>query len=160
MFFFLSCVCFVFVRVCLFVLGKGWPFCSRLWCIAVSLSLPIGYLSQMWYLIYRSLIFAPLLTLLSNSLDQRLLIRLLCIIFFVYWERIFQSYLVDVSNITFFSTMENSHTVGNIKISTYPHFFTVSLGVGNVSSTPASDLQSHPHDLLRLFGTCTYCNGG
>ena len=36
---FLSCVCYAFVRVCLFVtcghlLGKG----SRLWCLTVSLS--------------------------------------------------------------------------------------------------------------------------
>ena len=42
--FFLSCVCFAFVRVCLLVpcghlLGKGWPLGSRLWCITVSLSL-------------------------------------------------------------------------------------------------------------------------
>ena len=42
--FFLSCVCYAFVRVCLFVpcghlLGKGWPLGSRLWCISVSLSL-------------------------------------------------------------------------------------------------------------------------
>ena len=40
--------------------------------------------------------------------------------------------------------MENSHTDGNIKISTYPHFFTVSLGVGNVNSTPTSNRQLHP----------------
>ena len=38
--FFLSCVCYGFVRVCLFVLyghllGKGWPLGSRLWCITV-----------------------------------------------------------------------------------------------------------------------------
>ena len=40
---FLSCVCYVFVCVCLFVpcghlLGKGWPLGSRLWCLTVSLS--------------------------------------------------------------------------------------------------------------------------
>ena len=57
-FFFLSCVCYVFVRVCLYVLcghllGKGWPLGSSLWCLAVSLSLT-------W--LYRFLIFAPLLT--------------------------------------------------------------------------------------------------
>ena len=44
MFFVLSCVCYVFVRVCLYVLfgdllGKGWPLGSRLWCLTVSLSL-------------------------------------------------------------------------------------------------------------------------
>ena len=43
-FFFLSCVCYAFVRVCLFVpcghlLGKGWPLGSRLWCLTVCLSL-------------------------------------------------------------------------------------------------------------------------
>ena len=44
----LSCVCYAFVRVCLFVpcghlLGKGWPLGSRLWCITVSLSLSHWY---------------------------------------------------------------------------------------------------------------------
>ena len=42
--FFLSCVCYVFVRICLYVLcghllGKSWPPGSRLWCLTVSLSL-------------------------------------------------------------------------------------------------------------------------
>ena len=42
--FFLSCVCYAFVRVCLYVprghlLGKGWPLGSRLWCLTVSLLL-------------------------------------------------------------------------------------------------------------------------
>ena len=42
--FFLSCVCYAFVRVCLYVhcghlLGKGRPLGSRLWCLTVSLSL-------------------------------------------------------------------------------------------------------------------------
>ena len=46
--FFLSCVCYAFVRVCLFVpyghlLGKGWPLGSRLWCLTVSLSLSHWY---------------------------------------------------------------------------------------------------------------------
>ena len=46
--FFLSCVCYAFVRVCLYMpcghlLGKGWPLGSRLWCLTVSLSLPIGF---------------------------------------------------------------------------------------------------------------------
>ena len=46
--FFLSCVCYVFVRVCLIVLcghllGKGWPLDSRLWCLTVSLSLSHWY---------------------------------------------------------------------------------------------------------------------
>ena len=41
---FLSCVCYTFVRVCLYVrcghlLGKGWHLGSRLWCLPVSLSL-------------------------------------------------------------------------------------------------------------------------
>ena len=45
---FLSCVCYVFVRVCLYVfcghlLGKGWPLGSRLWCLTVSFSLSHWY---------------------------------------------------------------------------------------------------------------------
>ena len=44
----LSCVCYVFVRVCLYVfcghlLGKGWLLGSRLWCLNVSLSLSHWY---------------------------------------------------------------------------------------------------------------------
>ena len=46
--FFLYCVCYAFVRVCLFVpcghlLGKGWPLGCRLLCLTVSLSLSHGY---------------------------------------------------------------------------------------------------------------------
>ena len=46
--FFLSCVCYTFVRVCLFVpcghlMGKGQPFGSRFWCLAVSLLLSHWY---------------------------------------------------------------------------------------------------------------------
>ena len=46
--FLLACVCYVFVRVCLYVLcghllGKGWPLGSRLWCLTLSLSLSHWY---------------------------------------------------------------------------------------------------------------------
>ena len=46
--FFLSCVCWAFVCVCLYVpcghlLGKSWPLGSRLWCLAVSLALSHWY---------------------------------------------------------------------------------------------------------------------
>ena len=46
--FFLSCVCYAFVWVCLFVpcghlLRKGWPFGSNLCCLIVSLSLSHWY---------------------------------------------------------------------------------------------------------------------
>ena len=49
--FFLSCVCYVFVRVCLYVLcgqllGKGWPLGSSLWCLTVNLSLSHWYLGS------------------------------------------------------------------------------------------------------------------
>ena len=42
--FVLSCVCYVFVRVCSYVLcghllGKGWSLGPRFWCLTVSLSL-------------------------------------------------------------------------------------------------------------------------
>ena len=54
--FVLSCVCYVFVRVCLYVLcghllGKGWPLGSRLWCLLWVCHFPIGILGQVWYLI-------------------------------------------------------------------------------------------------------------
>ena len=54
--FVLSCVCYVFVRVCLYVLcghllGKGWPLDSRLWCLLWVCHFPIGILGQVWYLI-------------------------------------------------------------------------------------------------------------
>ena len=46
--FLLSCVCYAFVRVCLYVhcgqlLGKGLPLVSRLWCLTVDLSLTQWY---------------------------------------------------------------------------------------------------------------------
>ena len=49
--FFLSCVCYVFVRVCLYVLcghllGKCWPLGSRFWCLTVILSLSHWYLGS------------------------------------------------------------------------------------------------------------------
>ena len=54
--FVLSCVCYVFVRVYLYVLcghlvGKGWPLGSRLWCLLWVCHFPIGILGQVWYLI-------------------------------------------------------------------------------------------------------------
>ena len=46
--FFLSCVCYAFVPICLYVpcghlLGKGWPLGSCFWCLTVSLSLSHWY---------------------------------------------------------------------------------------------------------------------
>ena len=45
--FFLSCVCCAYLRVCLCVpssrLLGGWPLGSRLWCLAVDLSLSDWY---------------------------------------------------------------------------------------------------------------------
>ena len=54
--FVLSCVCYVFVRVCLYLLcghllGKGWPLGSRLWCLLWVCHFPIGILGHVWYLI-------------------------------------------------------------------------------------------------------------
>ena len=54
--FVLSCVCYVFVCVCLYVLcghllGKGWPLGSHLWCLLWVYRFPIGILGQVWYLI-------------------------------------------------------------------------------------------------------------
>ena len=54
--FFLSCFCYAFVRVCLYVLcghllGKGWPLDSRVWCLLWVCHFPIGILGQVWYLI-------------------------------------------------------------------------------------------------------------
>ena len=50
---FLSCVCYAVVCACLFVawghlLGRGWPLCSRCWCIIVSLSLSHWYPGCIW----------------------------------------------------------------------------------------------------------------
>ena len=54
--FFLSCVYYAFVHVCLFVpcghlLGKGWHIGSRLWCITASLTLFNWYRGSGVYLI-------------------------------------------------------------------------------------------------------------
>ena len=54
--FFLSCFCYAFVHVCLFVpcghlLGKGWPLGSSLLCLIEVCHFPIGILGQVWYLI-------------------------------------------------------------------------------------------------------------
>ena len=48
--------CYVFVRLCLYVLcghllGKGWPLGSRLWCLLWVCHFPISILGQVWYLI-------------------------------------------------------------------------------------------------------------
>ena len=66
----LSCVCYAFVRVCLFgpcghLLGKGRPLGSRLWCITVSLSLSHWYPGPGVVLdrIDSSSLYVPLLTL-------------------------------------------------------------------------------------------------
>ena len=76
----LSCVCNVFVRVCLYVLcghllGKGWSLGSRLWCLTVSLSIfPLVSWVRRGTWLYRFLIFARLLTLLrakTNLLATR-----------------------------------------------------------------------------------------
>ena len=45
---FLSCVCFAFARACLLMscghlLEKGWPLCTRLWCLIVSALLSHRY---------------------------------------------------------------------------------------------------------------------
>ena len=78
--FVLYCVCYAFVRVCLYVpcdhlLGKGWPCCSRLLCLTVSLSFSIGILGQVWYLIVSipdlcTLAYFKLLTRLWNVVNQ------------------------------------------------------------------------------------------
>ena len=52
----LSRSCYVVVRVCLLMLcghllGKGWPFDPRLWCLIVKLSLSHLYMYQVWCLI-------------------------------------------------------------------------------------------------------------
>ena len=54
--FVLSYVCYVFVRVCLYVLcghllGKGWPLGSYLWSLLWVCHFDIGILGQVWYLI-------------------------------------------------------------------------------------------------------------
>ena len=65
---FLSCVCYAFVRVCLYVpcghlLGKGWSLGSHLWCPTVSFTFSLVSCVRCGTWLYRFLIFAPLLTL-------------------------------------------------------------------------------------------------
>ena len=50
----LCLLCFVCVGLyvlCGHLLGKGWPLCSRLWCLLWVCHFPIGILGQVWYLI-------------------------------------------------------------------------------------------------------------
>ena len=66
--FFLCCVCYAFVHVCLYVpcghlLGKGWPVVS--YCEFVTFLLVSWVRCGTW--LYRILIFAPLLTLKSHQ---------------------------------------------------------------------------------------------
>ena len=74
--FFLSSVCYAFVRVCLCVpcghlLGKGWLLGFRLWCITVSLSLsPLVSWVRCGSWLYRFLIFARLLTLTCALIED------------------------------------------------------------------------------------------
>ena len=74
--FFLSCVCHIFVRVCLYLLcghllGKGWPLGSLLWCLTVSLSLSHWYPGSGTYLIV-SIPDLCTLTYFKSLLHQRL----------------------------------------------------------------------------------------
>ena len=55
---------------CSHLLGKGWPLGSRLWCLTVSSSLPIGILGQVWYLIVSIPDFCTL-TYLENLIFQK-----------------------------------------------------------------------------------------
>ena len=71
----LSCVCYVFVRVCLYVLcghllGKSWPLGSRLWCPIWVCHFPIGILGQVWYLIVSIPDLCPLSYLSSHCLSN------------------------------------------------------------------------------------------
>ena len=75
--FVLSCVCYVFVHVCLYVLrgnllGKGWPLGSRLWCLTVSVPLSHWYPGSGVVLdCIDLLIIAPLLTFLNNAWNTK-----------------------------------------------------------------------------------------
>ena len=73
--FVLSCVCYVFVRVCLYVLcghllGKGWPLGSRLWCLLWVCHCYLVSWVRCGTWLYRFLIFAPLLTFISNQKEE------------------------------------------------------------------------------------------
>ena len=80
----LSCVCYVFVCVCLYVLcghllGKGWPLGSRLWCLLWVCHFPIGILGQTWYLIVSIPDFC---TLTYLDLFERLSV---CLLYWILW---------------------------------------------------------------------------
>ena len=55
--------------LCGHLLGKGWPFGSRLWCLLWVCHFPIGILGQVWYLIV-SIPDLCTLTYLENNLSK------------------------------------------------------------------------------------------
>ena len=63
----LSCVCYVFLCVYLYVLfghllGKSWPIGSRLWCLTEFVTFPLISWVRCGTWLYRFLISAPLIT--------------------------------------------------------------------------------------------------
>ena len=65
-YFFLYCVCYAFVSVCLYascgqLLGKGWPLGCRLWCPTEFVTFPLVSWVRCGTWLYRFLIFARLL---------------------------------------------------------------------------------------------------
>ena len=64
--FFLSCVCYAIVHVCLYMpcghlLGKGWPLGSRLWCLLWVFTFPLVSWVRCGTWLYRFMVLAPLL---------------------------------------------------------------------------------------------------
>ena len=77
MFFFLSCVCYSFVRICLYVpcghlLGKGWPYLSFVVSNCEFVTFPLVSWVRCGTWLYWFLIFVPLLALgvLKNRLND------------------------------------------------------------------------------------------
>ena len=83
---FVSCVCYAFVSVCLYVpcghlLGKGWPFGSRLWCLTVSLSISHRYPGSGVVLdCFNSWSLHPYLLLVKNGYNIKVLQKTVCLV--------------------------------------------------------------------------------
>ena len=115
--FVLSCVCYVFERVCLYVLcghllGKGWPLVSN--CEFVTFPLVSWVRYGTW--LFRFLIFAPLLTL---PIDDKRWSRGTVFFFYPILTQIKDYFSSSSLDTVFFIFLKKSHTWFCIQICEY-----------------------------------------